>query len=64
MIGQPTAGTTVSRRTFFAATIAGGVALAACGSPRTATKTTDPIAAAEAARPHTGRTPGELLLPC
>jgi hypothetical protein len=47
----------LSRRTFIAATIAGGLALAACSrpaSPKSAGTSGDAIAAAEAACPHTG----------
>ena len=48
----------LSRRAFVATAIAGGFALAGCGrSASPATTNLDPaIAAAEAARPHTGRT--------
>jgi multicopper oxidase len=55
-IGSPR----LSRRRFLAATVAGGLTLAACGrSLPTASKTASPgdaLATAEAARPHTGRT--------
>jgi FtsP/CotA-like multicopper oxidase with cupredoxin domain len=48
----------LGRRAFVAATVASGFALAGCGrSASPATTSLDPaIAAAEAARPHTGRT--------
>ncbi|GAC1399633.1 MAG: multicopper oxidase MmcO [Mycobacterium sp.] len=49
----------LSRRGFVAAALAGGFALAACGRPANPTPKTGmdaAIAAAEAARPHTGRT--------
>lgn len=62
---QPTSGgpfgARFTRRGFMAAGIAGGLTLAACGqskstAPDSATKMADAIAAAEAARPHSGRT--------
>jgi FtsP/CotA-like multicopper oxidase with cupredoxin domain len=52
----------LSRRAFVGAALAGGFALAACGRPTnrptasTASQMAGAIAAAEAARPHTGRT--------
>jgi FtsP/CotA-like multicopper oxidase with cupredoxin domain len=49
----------LSRRGFVAVAIAGGFALTACGrstSPTMKTSMDAAIAAAEAARPHTGRT--------
>jgi FtsP/CotA-like multicopper oxidase with cupredoxin domain len=58
----------LSRRTFVAATIAGGFALAGCGRA-TSAATSPPtsleaaIVAAEAARPHTGRTVTASLTP-
>jgi multicopper oxidase len=55
--------TPLSRRTFIAATFAAAATLAACANPRTATQAVDPIAAAEAARPHTGRTVTAALKP-
>ncbi|MGB1225617.1 MAG: multicopper oxidase family protein, partial [Mycobacterium sp.] len=49
----------LSRRSFLAATLASGVALTACGrqgnGPGVGVSSTDPIAVAEAARPHTGK---------
>lgn len=49
----------LSRRSFLAATLASGVALTACGrrdnGPGVAVGSSDPIALAEAARPHTGK---------
>jgi multicopper oxidase len=57
----------LSRRAFVAATIAGGLAVAACGRPSAQSTTTNPLAAAiataEAARPHTGRTVTATLTP-
>jgi FtsP/CotA-like multicopper oxidase with cupredoxin domain len=54
--------TMLSRRTFIAATVAGGAAaLAGCTSPRNVTQASGPIAAAEAARPHTGRNVSAVL---
>ncbi len=53
----------LTRRRFIAATVAGGAALAACTSPRNVTQAADPIAVAEAARPHTGRTVTAALTP-
>src|ERR1700687_3684929 len=47
----------LNRRAFVAATVAGGFALAGCGRSTSPQPSLDaPIAAAEAARPHTGRT--------
>src|SRR6202158_2621437 len=47
----------LNRRAFVAATVAGGFALAVCGRSTSPQPSLDaPIAAAEAARPHTGRT--------
>jgi FtsP/CotA-like multicopper oxidase with cupredoxin domain len=70
MTGSPTDHSSLSRRAFFAASaaVAGGFALAGCGgSPRPAqsppTSTNAAIAAAEAARPHTGRTVTATLTP-
>ncbi len=61
--GIPFDGARLTRRGFLAAGIAGGFALAACGESKTQTpesaqaaKMTAAIDAAEAARPHTGRT--------
>lgn len=49
-----------SRRRFLAHAMAGGLGLTACGRPTTPTRSSNPLApavdAAEAARPHTGRT--------
>ncbi len=49
----------LSRRRFLAATLAGGAALTACGRPDNGAGVVvgdfDPIAAAEAARPHSGK---------
>jgi len=54
----------LSRRTFIAGTIAGGLALAGCGRSTTPLATgATAIAAAEAARPHTGRTVTAWLTP-
>ncbi len=58
----------LTRRGFMAAGIAGGLTLAACGhsesqAPSSATKMADAIAAAEAARPHSGRTVTVNLTP-
>ncbi|WP_144206024.1 multicopper oxidase family protein [Mycobacterium tilburgii] len=54
-------GARLTRRGFMAAGIAGGLTLAACGqskssAPNSASRMADAIAAAEAARPHSGRT--------
>ncbi|MEY8014541.1 multicopper oxidase family protein [Mycobacterium servetii] len=59
--GAPFEAAPLTRRGFMAAGIAGGLALAACGQsrpqgPGNAAKMADAIAAAEAARPHSGRT--------
>lgn len=59
--GAPFEAAPLTRRGFMAAGIAGGLALAACGQSRpqgsgNAAKMADAIAAAEAARPHSGRT--------
>ena len=58
-------GTTIlTRRTFLAATLAASTAaMAACGKPTNVNPATDPIAVAEAARPHTGRTVTAALTP-
>lgn len=56
MTGQRTAAAILTRRRFLAATLASGAAVAACAKPMSATTATNPIAATEAARPHTGRT--------
>jgi FtsP/CotA-like multicopper oxidase with cupredoxin domain len=61
MTGSPLDRVYLSRRAFVAAAVAGGFALAGCGrstSPATNTPTSleAAIVAAEAARPHTGRT--------
>ena len=55
----------LSRRTLLAATLAAGATLAACGRPRTPQPSGlgEAIAAAEAARPHTGRTVRAELTP-
>ncbi|OCB15658.1 multicopper oxidase family protein [Mycobacterium intracellulare] len=58
----------LSRRSFVAATVAGGFALAACDRSGEQTRTGNTamaaaIAAAEAARPHTGRTVTAALTP-
>ncbi len=56
----------LNRRAFLAATIAGGLTLAACGRSTTSTTSTPSVAAitaAEAARPHTGRTVTATLTP-
>ncbi|MEX7472689.1 multicopper oxidase family protein [Mycobacterium adipatum] len=64
MNGQSVGSTTLTRRTFLAATLAAGTAaMAACGKPMSASPATDPIGAAEAARPHTGRTVAAVLRP-
>jgi FtsP/CotA-like multicopper oxidase with cupredoxin domain len=68
MTGSPFDRVYLSRRAFVAATIAGGFALAGCG--RSTSAATSPptsleaaIVAAEAARPHTGRTITASLTP-
>jgi FtsP/CotA-like multicopper oxidase with cupredoxin domain len=58
----------LTRRGFMAAGIAGGLTLTACGhsnsqAPSSAAKMADAIAAAEAARPHSGRTGTASLTP-
>lgn len=62
----------LSRRAFVAATVAGGLGLVACGRPSSSAPSpavggtatyADAIAAAEAARPHTGRTVTAALHP-
>ena len=54
----------LSRRAFIAGTLAGGLALAACGRSTTPVATGgNAIAAAEAARPHTGRSVTASLTP-
>jgi FtsP/CotA-like multicopper oxidase with cupredoxin domain len=59
--GAPFESAQLSRRGFIAAGIAGGFALAGCGQSKTSATSSsvqmaDAIAAAEAARPHSGRT--------
>jgi multicopper oxidase len=59
--GVPSGAARLTRRGFMAASIVGGLAVAACADPKpklsgTAAKMADAIAAAEAARPHSGRT--------
>jgi FtsP/CotA-like multicopper oxidase with cupredoxin domain len=61
--GQRPRTTTWTRRRFLAATLASSAAVAACAKPTTATPPLNPIAAAEAARPHTGRTVTATLSP-
>ncbi|OBA64836.1 oxidase [Mycobacterium sp. 1100029.7] len=66
--GGPVDGRGLTRRGFMAAGIAGGLTLAACGHAKpaatsSATKMADAIAAAEAARPHSGRTVTANLTP-
>lgn len=62
--GNPFDTTRLSRRGFLAAGIAGGFALAGCGGAKTATSPmTAAIDAAEAARPHSGRTVTASLTP-
>ncbi|MDT5119659.1 MAG: multicopper oxidase [Mycobacterium sp.] len=66
--GVPFDGARLTRRGFMAAGIAGGLTLAACGHsnsqvPSSAAKMADAIAAAEAARPHSGRTVTASLTP-
>lgn len=63
MIVQRVGATVLTRRRFITATIAGSAALAACGKPTSPTTAADSIAAAEAARPHTGRTVSAALSP-
>lgn len=68
MSRQPTAATALTRRGFLAAGVLGGAALVACSRSTTATApggggATDAIAAAEAARPHTGKTVTARLAP-
>ncbi|TPG28135.1 multicopper oxidase family protein [Mycolicibacterium hodleri] len=70
MTGSPAERVHVSRRAFVAAgaALAGGFALAGCSdssapTPSAATPSKDAIAAAEAARPHTGRTVTASLTP-
>ena len=54
----------LTRRGFIAAGIAGGFAVAGCGRPKVASSPmSDAIAAAEAARPHSGRTVTASLNP-
>lgn len=62
--GNPFDTTYLSRRNFIAAGIAGGFALAGCGrSTTSASPMSAAIAAAEAARPHSGRTVTASLTP-
>src|ERR1700741_2223151 len=68
--GVPLDKARLTRRGFIAAGIAGGFALAACGKSksqsqvtRNATQMAAAIAAAEAARPHSGRTVRATLTP-
>ena len=70
MISEPLAATPLSRRGFLAASLVGGAALVACSRPTppapTASSPSSPgdrIAAAEAARPHTGKTVTARLSP-
>ncbi|MCV7055893.1 multicopper oxidase family protein [Mycolicibacterium gilvum] len=63
MTGQHIGTTMLTRRTFIAVTVAGTAALAGCAKPTGETTATNPIAAAEAARPHTGRTVTAALSP-
>lgn len=66
MTRQVLAATMLSRRGFLATGIVGGAALVACDRSPTAPgggSVTDPIAAAEAARPHTGKTVKARLAP-
>src|ERR1700756_655343 len=67
--GTPFGGARFTRRGFMAVGIAGGLALAACGDTKSqvagssAAKMADAIAAAEAARPHSGHTVTASLTP-
>lgn len=64
--GVPFDGAQLSRRGFIAAGIAGGLTLAGCSNstpPGAATQMTAAINAAEAARPHSGRTVTASLTP-
>ncbi|OIN80264.1 multicopper oxidase family protein [Mycobacterium malmoense] len=66
--GVPFDGTRLTRRGFIAAGIAGGLALTACGESKpqaagSAAQMAAAIAAAEAARPHSGRTVTASLAP-
>jgi len=66
--GTPLAAARLTRRGFMAAGVAGGFALAACGQSKSpvsgsAARMADAIAAAEAARPHSGRTVTADLTP-
>lgn len=68
MTRQVLAATPLSRRGFLAAGVLGGAALVACGRSTTATapkggSMADAITAAEAARPHTGKTVTARLAP-
>jgi len=68
MTRQALAATAMSRRGFLAAGVLGGAALVACSRSTTATApngggASDAITAAEAARPHTGRTVTARLAP-
>lgn len=68
MSRQPIAAAALTRRGFLAASVLGGAALVACSRSTTATApggggATDAITAAEAARPHTGKTVTARLAP-
>jgi len=68
MSRHPHAAAPLSRRGFLAASVLGGAALVACSRSTTATAphgggATDAITAAEAARPHTGKTVTARLSP-
>ncbi|MCF6390528.1 multicopper oxidase family protein [Mycobacterium sp. MBM] len=70
MTGQAATSVPLSRRGFLAAGLLGGAALVACGRSTTAptvasvgVDASDAIAAAEAARPHTGKTVTARLAP-
>lgn len=61
--GYPSESVRFSRRGFLAAGIAGGFALAACGHKTSMSPMAAAIAAAEARRPHSGRTVTTTLTP-
>jgi multicopper oxidase len=68
MMRQPLAATAMTRRGFLAASVIGGAAFVACSrsTPASAPSGTiapDAIAAAESARPHTGKTVAARLVP-
>src|SRR4051812_33640272 len=68
MTGSPLDRVYLSRRAFVAAAVAGGFTLAGCGrssgsAANPATSREAAIVAAEAARPHTGRTVTASLMP-